>query len=226
MAVHHLRAIVPVCILLFASTGLANSILVNNFSFETLPAGGLPIVGYLGGVYSEDAIPGWTNGGFTGQFQPGGPSGTVPDPYFNTLSNGPTDAYSNGGTISQTVGAVVQAGVTYTFQVDIGSRLDTPALGTADLLVNGVQHFATGTLVAGGWATFTAVYTGLAADVGDSITIQLNSSGEQGDFDNVRLSNNLTTTTPEPGSFALMGSGIVGLIAWRYRRSRATQTRE
>src|SRR5450432_284575 len=111
--------------LVFASNGLGGVISVNNPSFEILPAGGLPIGGYLGGVFSIDAIPGWVNSGVSGQFQPGGPSGTVPNGYFNTLSVGPTEAYTNGGTISQTVGATVQTGVTYTLLVDIGARLDT-----------------------------------------------------------------------------------------------------
>ncbi len=144
--------VVLACGLVFASTGLADAIPVNNASFETLPLGGLPIPGYAGGSYSIAAIPGWVGTGYSGQFQPGGPSGTVPNHYYNTLSDGPTEAYiATAEVISQTVGATVQAGVTYTLLVDIGARLDLPFLGTADLLINGVKYDATGVKDLGGF---------------------------------------------------------------------------
>jgi hypothetical protein len=145
------------CGLLFASTGFADIIPVNNPSFETLPSGGLPISSYLGGNYSIASIPGWvsTGNGPSGQFQPGGPSGT-PNAYYNTLSAGPTEAWTNGGTLSQTVGATVRAGVTYTLLVDIGARLDNTVnafTGVADLLINNNRYFATGVENFGGFAT-------------------------------------------------------------------------
>lgn len=211
------------CGLVFASTGLANAILVNNSSFETIPAGGLPIPGYLGGSYSIDVIPGWVGTGYSGQFQPGGPSGTVPNGYYNTLSNGPTEAYiATTEVISQTVGATVQTGAVYTLLVDIGSRLDLRSLGVADLLINGHQYLATGVKNLGGFATFTATYTGLAADAGDPITIELSSSGQQGDFDNVRLSCTgpcgAGSTVPEPSAIALLGPALIGIGVRQYRR--------
>jgi len=209
--------------MIFISNGFANVIPVNNPSFETLPAGGLPIPGYLGGDYSVAPIPGWINSGSSGQFQPGGPSGIVPNLYYNTLSVGPTEAYTNGGTISQTVGATVGVGITYTMLVDIGYRFDESAFGpvaVADLLINGNQYFATGAETLGGFATYMATYTGLAADAGDPITIQLSdpSFPGQGDFDNVRLSNNVTTATvPEPQSVALLEAvlPLLGIVMWR-----------
>jgi PEP-CTERM motif len=211
------------CGLALVSTGFAATITVNNPSFEILPAGGLPIAGYLGGVYSIAPIPDWINGGFSGQFQPGGPSGTVPNAYYNTLSAGPTEGYTNGGTISQTVGATVEVGVTYTLLVDIGARLDTSVAGfagVADLLINGNQYFATGVENLGGFATYTATYTGLAADAGDPITIQLSdpSFTGQGDFDNVRLSSS-TGAVPEPATILLFGTGLIGIgVRRHYRR--------
>jgi hypothetical protein len=97
--------------------------------------------------------------------------------------------------------------------VDIGHRNDYPATGIADLLINGVKYFATGTPApAGNWSTYTATYTGTAADAGDSITVQLNASGAQGDFDNVRLTDNLNSV-PEPGFGVILGLGFVALIA-------------
>src|SRR5437016_6281920 len=94
------------CLVLSLVTALANPILVNNPSFETLPPGGLPIGCGPGCSYSIAAIPGWNNGGNSGQFQPGVQAGYFA--YFNTLSDGPTSAYTNQLSISQTVGATVQ----------------------------------------------------------------------------------------------------------------------
>jgi len=204
---------------LMATAASAGPITVNNPSFETLPPGGLPIGCGTGCSFSEAAIPGWTNGGFSGQFIPGTQVGNFFA--FNTIPDGITVAYSNGGTISQTVGATVQAGVVYTLQVDLGWRNDDPTfLGSADLLVNGNQYFSTdATPVQGNFSNFTATYTGLAADVGDSITIQLNTPGQQGDFDNVRLSDNLASVPAPalgsgPATFAVLG----GALALFYRK--------
>jgi hypothetical protein len=88
---------------LFASAAFAGTITVDNPSFETLPAGGLPAGCGTGCAFSVAPIPGWTNTGSSGQFQPGTQDGNFA--YFNSLSDGITNAYSNGGTISQTVGA-------------------------------------------------------------------------------------------------------------------------
>jgi hypothetical protein len=206
---------------LFSSIGWANAITVNNFSFETLPPGGLPLACGVGCQYSLDVIPGWTNSGFSGQFQPG----AVPNTFFDTLDLGPTIGFTHGPTISQTVAPSVALGVTYTLQVDIGERKDIGSGASVDLLINGNRYFGSGAFVFGGWSTFTATYTGRAADVGDPITIELNvgGGGGQGDFDNVVLSDNLNAV-PEPASFGLLASAIAGFAVW-YSRRRQTASR-
>jgi hypothetical protein len=202
-------------------------ITVANPSFETLPAGGLPLTCTgLGCFYSVDAIPGWTNSGTSGQLQTGVQLGNFM--YFDTLPDGITVAFQTGaGTISQTVGPTVQTGTTYTLQVDLGYRNGLqaqgfPFAGSADLFVNGNRYVATGlTPLAGDWSTFTATYTGLSADAGDAITIELlNISDVPASFDNVRLSSDGTLTVPEPASVGLMGVGLLGLVAFA-RRKRA-----
>ena len=178
----------------------ASPIFVSNFSFETIPGGVLPLTNCAAGCsYSTGAIPGWSLGR---QFRPGATQTT----YFTTLSDGITSAYSSGGTISQTVGATVVQGDVYTLLVDIGWRLDAAFTGTADFAGSTETLIPATTANRGAFSPFTVSYTGLAADVGQSITIELQSSGSQANFDNVRLD-----AVPEPASFLL--------IALKWRRS-------
>ena len=207
---------------LVGATGAgAATIFVANASFETLPAGGLPFGGCgVGCSYSNAAIPDWTtspsSGALSGQFQPGSSSGNTT--YFNYVPDGLTIAYSNGGTISQIVSPLAQAGVTYTLTVDVGARKDQPDLSTVELLVGADSVIAThpGGHVIGGWNEYTAVYTATAADAGLPIEILLSSSGIQGDWDNVNLSSDVT----EPSTWAMMLLGCVGLGVAGYRRAR------
>jgi hypothetical protein len=207
-------------LVLAATPGFASPILVSNFSFEDAPFGATTSCG-TGCVFSPGAISGWLTTapvGTKGKFRPGAPGNTA---IFNSLSDGPTSAYSNGGTISQVVGQTVQLGEVYTLLVDIGRRKGVLFAGTADLLINGSTHIATGALPAlGTFGTFTATYTGLAADVGKSITIQLKSSGVQGNFDNVRLDGVPPgiTAVPEPASLTLFGGGLGLCLLLRRRR--------
>jgi len=207
--------------LILASTSYASPIFVTNFSFETLPVGGLPLDGCGAGCfYSEGpSIPGWTiTGTYTGQFQPGPSAGNTA--YFNSVPDGITVAYTDGGSISHTVAPLVQLGVTYTLQVDVGVRNDIGDPGTEALVINGNTYLATGTLPSpGGWSTFTATYTGLAADVGQPIAIQLASDSAQADWDNVLLSDSITDV-PEPASIVLVGLAALALGAIG-RRKRA-----
>jgi hypothetical protein len=214
------------CATFTVSTAFASPISVSNFSFETLPPGGLTSGPCGAGCsWSEGGIPipGWsTTGFFTGQFQPGPSAGNFT--YFNSVPDGITVAYTNGGTISQTVGPTVALGVVYTLRVEQGLRKDG-FLGAdvVDLLVNGTPWLATGVAAPlGDWATYTATYIGLLADVGSSITIELTSSTAQGDWDNVRLDDNAGVVgVPEPLTLALFGAGLAGMAGMRRRKKAA-----
>src|SRR5690242_11374952 len=140
------------CTVAVAATWAA-PIVVNNPSFEVLPDTGLSTCG-TDCMGSAAPIPGWINGGDSGQFQPGTQLGNLTR--FSSLSDGITSAYSNdvNGTIAQFEVATVQAGVLYTLTVDIGDRNDTPATGSAFLLVNGNYYGSVGAYVPGGWGTF------------------------------------------------------------------------
>jgi hypothetical protein len=197
---------------LAASSAFSQSIPVANYDFSILPLGGLPNSGAAGGTYSVDAIPFWTEtpsdtpypGGISGQFKPTqGVGSFLTDPagfqYW---------AFSNGGggseTTSQTVGATVVAGTPYTLMVDIGYNSGNGAGfdGTADLVIGSGPGAlvipATGSTPSpGGYSTFTATYWGTALTAGKTITIDLNSTGAQGDFTDVRLN------APEGGASSL-----------------------
>jgi len=209
-----LRVGFPVLVwtLSFASQTFAGPIVVNNPSFETAGAGGLPFLCGTACSFSTDGvIPGWVTTGTTGLFKPGPPANTL---YFNSVPDGVSTAYSDGGTISQTVLPAVILGDVYTLTVSIGNRKDLNSpLGTAALVVNGNTFLAAGVpATPGNWSTFTATYTGLAADVGKAITIRLATTGVEGNWDNVVLSDSLSTgAAPEPASGALVG---LVLLAW------------
>jgi len=184
---------------LAAASALAQTpIPVANYNFSILPSGGLPYYGAAGGSYSVDLIPDWIESpGTSGQYHPAqGADSFLLDPSDTT-----TWAFSNAGagpsTISQTVGPTVQAGDTYTLTVDIGYNGGNGAGfdGSADLWINGTAYVATGTAPApGNYSTYTATYLGTVADQGQPITIQLDSTGAQGDFTDVAL------TAPEGGA--------------------------
>ena len=201
------------------TAALADSVV--NPSFETLPSSGLPNGCGVGCSYSVGAIPGWTSTGSSfGQFQPGTQDGNFT--FFNSLPAGAgiTSAYSSGGTISQTTVGTVIAGVLYTFSVDLGRRNDGGFASSADLVVNGtVVATASGTApTPGHWSTFTASFTGTAAEAGHPITIQLISSGFQGNFDNVQLTGQLTEPSALEG--LLLGTGLLGFVEMARRKLR------
>ena len=203
-----------------AAPAAAAVITVVNPSFETLPPAGLPFVGCGAGCsFSNDVIPGWINSrADSGQFRPGPAAGAFT--YFNYVPDGLTVAYTNGSGISQTVGITAVAGVTYTLSVQLGFRKDITDTSPVSLLVGAGGAFATGTPLqfSGDWSTYTATYTATAADAGGAITILLGPSGAQGDFDDVRLSDD-AAAVPEPASWALMigGFAMVGTAARRRR---------
>jgi hypothetical protein len=197
------------------SAAFAAQITVNNHSFEDFAP--FTVGCGVGCAYNNGPVPSWVGTGDFGSWAPGAPGNTT---YFNVIPDGTVTAFAQGGTLRQTVTPTVQLGFTYTLLVDVGNRKDYAQTGLVALIVNGSTYAATSMAAPeGGWTTFVATYTGLAGDVGQSITILLNAPGgtnTQGNFDNVRLSDTAISTAPEPGTFALVGLGVA-LLALRRR---------
>ena len=182
---------------------------VQNASFETFNPLTISCLG-TGCAYNTGPIPGWSQTGVGGSWQPSSTFYPLP------LPDGSIVAFSNGGTISQTISGVsLLPDSTYTLSVFVGHRLDNyPANFSIGLDAGGISL---GTLTGnnggfnkGTWVdeifTFT---TGATVTPGD-LSIVLASDGTQIDFDNVQLS---VASVPEPNSASLLFVGLGALTA-------------
>jgi hapalindole biogenesis HpiC1 cyclase-like protein len=231
-----------VCALTFCllTTGAwADSVPIQNASFELVGNGlgqvvptsvGLNQLCGPGCAFNANPIPGWMTTGATGSFMPGS--------FFSSVPDGSIVAYTNLGTISQTLtGISLLPNSVYTLSVDVGRRSDFVAANYSLNLLNGSNFFCTSgstsdasitggtfvntTLTCATGATVPAGFLGI-----DLIGLGLNGGGSQVDFDNVRL--NVTTSsvsTPEPSALALTFVGLFmgGLLFVRSRRNQYLQ---
>jgi hypothetical protein len=191
----------------------------------------------LNGI-SMSSIIGWSALGSQGAWAPtalrlnlGGSPGLVTNPA--TGIDGSNVAFSNGGTISQTLASTLasSAGMVYTLSVDIGRRFDIPDLDYSIALFAGATPLASifdpvsptpGTL---SFATLQYTSTGSEAVIGQNLSIRLITTaggGAQTVYDKVTLDATQTQAgAPEPASALLMLTGIgVVCLAKRKRVSR------
>jgi hypothetical protein len=195
-----------------AAPALGDTILVANPSFEmTNP---LTTGCGAGCAFNLGPIPDWTETGFQGSWQPSSAFFTAGAPDGNIV------AYSNGGTISQILGASLLANTTYTLSVDVGHRLDglvnnyAIALFAGGTLLNALPG-SNGVIPIGTFADESLSYTSGGVNLpSGNLMIVLASAGSQVDFDNVRLS---AAPVPEPGTLALLATGL-GLVFLVLRR--------
>ncbi|CAO5001971.1 PEP-CTERM protein-sorting domain-containing protein [Microcystis aeruginosa] len=188
----------------------AASITILNPSFES-PA-------LTQGTFNQ-AINNWTltNGSWQGTFRPNiGPNLN----FTQAVPNGSQTAYSNGGTISQTLTATLQANTQYTLGAFVGRRAAGTAFpgysielwaGTTLLASNGSV-----TPDAGTFAPVTVNYTSGSSGslIGQLLEIRLISSigtNAQTNFDQITL-NATPIPTPEPSAIlGLLGFGLLGI---------------
>ena len=194
-------------ILVFGCTtsASANSIPITNASFEitnplTAPCG-------TGCAFNGGPIPGWTTtGGQQGSFQPG-TAGFFTSP----VPDGSIVAYSNGGTISQTLSATLSPNSTYALSLDVGRRVDA---GTTNFMIDlfagntllSSITLSNGTIAPGSFAPELLTFTAGANPLAGNLAIALINPGPiQVNYDNVALS---VTPVPEPSSLALLATGL------------------
>ena len=159
----------------------------------------------------------------TGLFNPQAgqyPGGTVP--------SGDNVAYLNGNVgYWQALGSTWQPNDTVTFALLVGQRLDEP-FGGYTLELRAGSDYDTSTLLqsfsslvspgAGlfGPTSVTHSTGGFDAAIGQQILVAFRGQGVQTNFDSVTVE---STATPEPGTYGLLGTALVGLALVRRRQT-------
>ena len=192
-------------------------ITVANNSFET------PIVtGSPGFISSTGSVGGWTfTGGAQGFANPtighnAGNSWYGPSP--GIIPDGNQVAWSNGGTISQTLSGTLQTNTVYTLRAFVGNRLGVNFPGYNIGLYAGGNLLASNSGVTpadGTFAPVTVSYTsGISVTPGQALEIRLTTSAgfnAQANFDNITLD---VASIPEPSAIlGLLGFGLLGIAS-------------
>jgi hypothetical protein len=189
---------------------------VANNSFETpivpsLSGGSISATGPSGGWTFAGGPQGFFNPSLGETFSPGfgyGPSPTLPD--------GTQVAYSNGGTISQTLTATLQANTVYTLGVHVGRRQNVAFAGYNIELYAGGNLLVSNSGVTpdpGSFEYVTVDYTSGVSNpfLGQALQIRLTSLGTQANFDNITLD---AASIPEPSAIlGLLGFGLLGIAS-------------
>jgi len=193
---------------LLTMPAMADGVAIQNASFETTN----PLTSTCAGAgcaFNFGPIPGWTITGVGGSFEPSSTFLNLPLPDGNIV------AFSNGGTISQTLTSSLLADTTYTLSVFIGNRLDglnstyTIALDAGSTQLCSFSGSSATVTPKGGFADETCTFNSGSTFPTGLLSIILSAGGPQVDFDNVSLS---ATPVSEASSAALTGSGLLLIL--------------
>jgi hypothetical protein len=189
---------------------------VANYSFETAN----PFDNTCGtNCFFSYGVPSWTVGGTAGVLQPG-----APNTLFNYVPDGQNVAFiGQYSDLYQWTSVAAIPGTTYTLQFDVGWEAGQPFTQVIGILAlgSGNNAPAIGTdPTQGNWSTFTAQITAVQSDAGQFVgaVFYIPGGGIEGLFDNVRLTATTNTPTPEPSTFLLLGSSLIGLATATRRR--------
>jgi hypothetical protein len=213
---------------LLASGAWGDSIAIQNASFEITNTLDQPCTGSTA-CFNNGPVPGWSTlaNGF-GSFAPTSTFFSLPLPDGNVV------AFTNGGTLSQTLtGISLLPNSVYTLSVDVGRRFDGGVANYSLTLMDGSNVFCTsgstsnGSITGGTFEDKTITCATGATAPGGFLDIVLTGDGTQLDFDNVRLDVAASTvSTPEPSALALTSVGLLvsGLFFVLSRRRQSLQS--
>ena len=175
------------------------------------------------GDWELNNIPDWVVSGQTATYRPG--AGAFPGGVPEGVNVAAIGNNVDGGIVSQTLTASLEADTTYMLMVDVGNRLNYPFSHYMIELIAGDVTLASGSSLnpaAGTFLTDTIVFNSGSnpAQLGQNLAIQLSAViNGQADFDNVRLEAN-ATPVPAPATILLFGTGLAGLVGTRMRKKK------
>src|SRR5271165_1215128 len=232
-------------VMTFTTTAYAVSIPVANNSFEspdvssTYPYFTTAVSGVSGGIYAPN-IPGWTTSTLNGNIgvyaPPGGVSYTPPAGKQVGYIGGGNPLVVDPGSFTQVLGVGAQAGATYDLGVYVGARSEGYTLGDYTIALWAGGHLLDSVTdpvapAPGAFDLTGLSYTATALDsTYGHLAIVLSGGTSDGGtaygqvaFDDVTL----TTSIPEPSTWAMMALGFAGLgfAGYRVRRRQAPRSR-
>jgi len=207
-------SIVLLTFLFLCPGAFASPVTVENWSFESSS----------GTQYSDPAYGTWYMGDIAGWEHSGdavwgvwAPTGSW---YTMDVPDGDSIGFLHEGSIRQTTNHLIEAKNKFTLSLDIGNRSDFAFPEYSVNLKAGNTILASGSVLPGEglFSSLTLSYTALEGDlnIGSFLGIEIVSGGAQLNFDNVRLSNDITHTNavPEPTTMLLLGTGLLGLAGF------------